>query len=140
MVLYTAVGSYGHAAVVNTDRKFAFQRHIACVYPDTTSVIPEFVGRWLNSDWARGHADRVALGNAQKTVTLGELATFPIPVPPIDEQERISEAADGVASRIALEHAHRVKLGAIKQGLMDDLLTGAVRVKTAVRVSTGASG
>jgi len=73
MTLYTAVGSYGHAALVDLDRPFAFQRHIACIYPDETAVDPAFLAYWLDSQPIKRHADRVALGNACQ----GRLKTDP---------------------------------------------------------------
>jgi type I restriction enzyme S subunit len=137
MVLYTAVGSYGHAATVDTDRRFAFQRHIACIYPRLTEMTSAFLANWLNSSWARKHADRVALGNAQKTVTLGELGAFPIPVPPVDEQARINEVIRRADARIEAEKNEVAKLKALKRGLSADLLSGRVRFVRMVREGGG---
>lgn len=47
------------------------------------------------------------------------------------EQRRITGAQEAHASRIAKEHAAIAKLRSLKQGLMDDLLTGRVRVNVA---------
>lgn len=128
MVLYTAVGSYGNAAVVEDDRDFAFQRHIACIYPDQQRVSPRLLGLWLNGPIGRRHADTVALGNAQKTVTLGMLSEFPVLLPSRAEQQAIVSYEDGIASRLRLEEAGVSKLRTLKQGLREDLLTGRVRV------------
>ncbi|NJL81131.1 MAG: hypothetical protein HC917_24315, partial [Richelia sp. SM2_1_7] len=38
LILYTAVGSYGHAALVRDNRKFSFQRHIAYVLPNPEKI------------------------------------------------------------------------------------------------------
>jgi type I restriction enzyme S subunit len=45
-----------------------------------------------------------------------------------DEQERIAEIADSMDVRIASEESNVAKLRSQKRGLMDDLLTGRVRV------------
>jgi len=76
----------------------------------------------------RSYADKVALGNAQKTITLGYLKHFPIPLPESDEQLRIASILSTHDTRISAEEAHLYKLRQIKQGLMHDLLTGVVRV------------
>jgi type I restriction enzyme S subunit len=131
LILYTAVGSYGYAALVKDDRLFSFQRHIAYVLPDESQVVPEFLTAWLNGPMCRAHADKVALGNAQKTVTLGYLANFPVPLLSVAEQSRISEVLDAQDARIRAEEAYGDKLKHLKQGLMRDLLTGRVRVPVA---------
>lgn len=128
MVLYTAVGSYGHAAVVKTDRSFAFQRHIACIYPASDAARGAFIATYLNSPAARSHGDRIALGNAQKTVTLRELAQLPLPKPSMREQDQILQVIDRHDARIQREIMTMRKLRAAKRGMMDDLLRGRVRV------------
>jgi type I restriction enzyme, R subunit len=104
-VLYTAVGSYGIAVEVVTDREFMFQRHIAHIKPLREQINPAYVALVLNSPMSLRRAHKVALGVAQKTVTLGELAAFPIPVPPFAEQEAITGEAERLMSVIdALEN------------------------------------
>lgn len=85
-VLYTAVGSYGYSAVVETKTPFIFQRHIAQIKPKRECLNSHFLSALLESDVLRRQADRVAKGVAQKTVTLAHLKSFRIPVPRIDVQ------------------------------------------------------
>jgi type I restriction enzyme, S subunit len=80
-VLYTAVGSFGVAVSVETDQEFMFQRHIAHIKPDLARVDSRFLANVLNSPTVRRVADRVAKGVAQRTVTLGDLKCFEIPLP-----------------------------------------------------------
>ncbi|TVP60083.1 MAG: restriction endonuclease subunit S [Nodularia sp. (in: Bacteria)] len=129
LILYTAVGSYGHAALVKNNRKFSFQRHIAYVLPNIEIIIPEYLVTFLNSSHCRKYADKVALGNAQKTVTLNALSSFPIVLPEWEEQQRITEIINKHDTRICKEEAYLNKLKLQKQGLIHDLLTGKVRVK-----------
>lgn len=49
-------------------------------------------------------------------------------MPPIAEQQLVFERVDAVAGRIKGEQNTFEKLLVLKQGLMDDLLTGRVRV------------
>jgi len=130
LILYTVVGSYGHAALVRDDQKFSFQRHIAYILPDPKKIIPGYLCMWLNSSQCRIHADRVALGNAQKTVTLGALNLFPVLLPDtLEEQTRILEYLDTYDRRITNKELRFEKLNLLKKGLMADLLTGRIRVK-----------
>jgi len=88
-ILYSAVGSYGVAVRVNTDQPFSFQRHIAHIKP-SDFLSSEYLADCLNSPVCLAQAHRCARGVAQKTVTLGNLCNFSIPVPPALEQQRIA--------------------------------------------------
>ncbi|HND31081.1 MAG TPA: restriction endonuclease subunit S, partial [Myxococcota bacterium] len=62
------------------------------------------------------------------SINKSQLRAFPLPLPPLDEQDSIVErlaAVRGVAERA--EHEVR-SLNALKSGLLQDLLTGRVRV------------
>jgi type I restriction enzyme S subunit len=52
-----------------------------------------------------------------------------LPLPPLPEQQKIAEILSGVDERLELLRKRRERLEKIKRGLMDDLLTGKVRVK-----------
>lgn len=128
IVLYTAVGSYGHAAEVPELKDFSFQRHIACIYPKKGKVAQGFMPLFLNWEMVRRYADRVALGNAQKTVTLGELSAYPFVCPHPTEQFEIVSRMSAVQQKLCDEVLILKKLKLEKLGLLDDLLTGCVRV------------
>lgn len=57
-----------------------------------------------------------------------ELGEFTFFLPPLVEQVKISEILDAGDEQIAAERARLEKLRKLKAGLMDDLLTGRVRV------------
>jgi len=52
-----------------------------------------------------------------------------IPLPPIEEQQKIVEILSDVDNKLELERNEKARLERIKRGLMDLLLTGKVRVK-----------
>lgn len=128
VILYSAVGSYGNASLISGDEPFSFQRHIAIIYPDSTVVLPAFLVKWINTPTMKSYADSVAVGNAQKSVTLGMLKDFPVVVPSIIEQRVIFRRLEGLSKLIQSEDNYLKKLVNKKKGLMQDLLTGKVRV------------
>jgi len=98
-VLYTAVGAtYGVAKLVDFDEPFVFQRHIAHIVPDETILLGEYVELFLNSPVGKRLSDKHAIGSAQPTVTLRSLSSFPIPCPPIEEQEKLIKKVAKVRS------------------------------------------
>ena len=58
------------------------------------------------------------------------LSSVPILMPRVTEQESIAAILDAHDARIRAEEAALAKLRQVKRGLMDDLLTGRVRVET----------
>lgn len=127
-ILYTAVGSYGHAAIVSGDNRFSFQRHIAFIQPNHEKIDSEFLVSFLNSPLGKKQADLYAIGNAQLTVTLGDLGKFKVALPDIAEQQRIAKIFNGIDNRIIVVQRKLTSLGNTKKALMQDLLTGKVRV------------
>ena len=67
----------------------------------------------------------------QGTVTnlhLEEIREFDILIPPIEEQLKIADILNGVDRKLAAAKVKLAKAKDLKQGLMNDLLTGKVRV------------
>ena len=90
-VLYTAVGSYGYAAVVDFNDKFLFQRHIAQIKPIKSKLNSFYLAHCLEIPFVRRQVDKIAMGVAQKTVTLSELKKIQIPCPTLSSQEKYFE-------------------------------------------------
>ena len=88
-LLYTVTGSFGIPVVVESDKRFCFQRHIAMIRPDKAQVLCKYLYYWCLSPNAKSEADKVATGTAQRTVSLTSLRKFIIPVPSIKEQEML---------------------------------------------------
>jgi len=88
-VLYTVTGSYGIPLLVNFDREFCFQRHIAILRPDNSKISSEFLSFLLKSKLMFNQAKAVATGTAQLTVPLGGIKKFEVRLPQIQEQQEI---------------------------------------------------
>lgn len=89
-VLVSAVGSFGHPAVVRDGRPFCFQRHIAYLKPRHNLVDSDYLHAALLSDDAKRYMDRCAKGVAQRTVTLKSFKEMKIPVPSMCLQEEFA--------------------------------------------------
>lgn len=69
-----------------------------------------------------------AVGAAQLNISSGQVEGTLVPLPPLHEQGLIIERWQSLERHIAVVQPQLVKLRLLKQGLMDDLLTGKVRV------------
>jgi type I restriction enzyme S subunit len=132
-VLYTAVGSYGNAALVATSEPFSFQRHIAILYPKGTYLRGGYLAMWLNSSKGKRWSEIHAVGNAQKTVTLTELGKLHIAFPPLDVQAELCDVIAGADTVVDTVNDRIEALTELKTSLMHDLLTGRVRVRSELK-------
>ncbi len=88
-VLYSVVGSFGVPSLVKSDAKFVFQRHVAILRPGE-KIDPAYLYYVLKDPSFYHWADAVAIGSAQRTVTLGQLRNKEIDLPDLETQGRIA--------------------------------------------------
>jgi len=93
-ILYTVVGSYGIPIYIDSNKNFAFQRHIAILRPNPSIVISKYMYHALRSSNVLKQAHNLATGAAQKTITLTALHRMQIAVPSLEEQARIVSILD----------------------------------------------
>ena len=89
-VLLSTVGSYGHPAVVKSDKKFLFQRHIAYLKPRREIIDSDYLHGAILSPDAQRHIEEGVKGIAQKTLNLSEIKKLQIPVPELNRQKEFS--------------------------------------------------
>lgn len=119
-VLVSAVGSFGHPAVVRNGRPFCFQRHIAYLKPRHDLVDSNYLHAVLLSDEAQRYMDRCAKGVAQRTVTLKSFREMKIPVPPMSLQEEFAAFVQYV-DKLRFDVQQQIdKLELLKNSLMQE--------------------
>jgi len=90
-VLYSVVGSFGIPVLIKEERPFVFQRHIAILRPKEDIVDSGFLFYTMLSRDFYAKADAVAIGAAQRTVSLGSLRNIKIDVPSLESQKHIAD-------------------------------------------------
>jgi type I restriction enzyme S subunit len=73
--------------------------------------------------------ENLGKGSTFKAITKEDLENLKVPYPSLFEQQKIAEILFTIDKKLEIERNEKVKLEKIKQGLMDLLLTGKVRVK-----------
>lgn len=89
-ILYSVVGSFGIPVIIKGNDKFAFQRHIAILRPDPTKVIPDYLFYIMKTYNFYMQADSVAIGAAQRTISLTALRNMTVELPSMDIQKKIA--------------------------------------------------
>ena len=123
-VLYTVTGSYGIPVLVDFDKEFCFQRHIALLRPKDT-VEQKYLYYSLMEPGVYAQATKGATGTAQKTVGLGVLRRIEIPfISTRSEQIKIVENIESKLSvcnsieqtvDTALQQAEAMRQSILKQ-------------------------
>jgi type I restriction enzyme S subunit len=106
------------------------QNHVFRVRADRTKLEPHFLATLIGSEYGKRFFLRIAkrttnLASINKT----QLKSFPVILPSLKEQETIVSLLSGVDRLIKSKEAASRNLDRLKRGLMQDLLTGRVRVK-----------
>ena len=89
-IVLSTVGSYGHPAVVKTNKKFLFQRHIAYLKPISSVVNSIYLHSAILSNDAQRQIEERVKGIAQKTLNLSEIRKITVPIPPLALQEQFA--------------------------------------------------
>jgi len=101
-----------------------FDNNIAGVIPK--EINPEFLFYYfLGKTDLKQLSGRTTAPSIRKTT----LESILIPYPSLPEQQKIAEILSTVDKKLELERNEKTRLERIKQGLMDLLLTGKIRVK-----------
>jgi len=128
-VVFPCVGTIGNAIVIKEDNKYHINQNIAKITPDK-NLDSYFLMQYLISPMCRKEIKRFNATTSQPNVLVGSLRKFRIPFPSnIEEQIKISNILGYIDEKLDVLMEKKVHYKEIKQGLMQQLLTGKIRVK-----------
>jgi type I restriction enzyme M protein len=100
-VLLTIVGTIGRTLTVTADMpRFALQRSVAVLKPDTEKLKPDYLCRVIQSQQMQEVLAASGKGVAQKGIYLKDLQRITIPLPPIEVQKEIVAEIESHQKRI----------------------------------------
>lgn len=88
----------------------------------------EFVGHVINSTQVSVQKSRLGQGSSVIHLYSLHVQQLKVPIPPLQEQQEIAGIFTTIDNRIQSEESNLHQLELMKKGLMQDLLTGKVRV------------
>ncbi len=110
-------------------------QHIALVRPIGSLVSPRFVGHYLAGPIMQAYIGQLNDAGAKAGLNLPTIRNLPSAFPSRSEQDQIAARLDEIDNRIQNAMTEANKLSELKSGLMDDLLTGRVRVTPLLEAS-----
>lgn len=93
-ILYTRVGSYGEAAVIENNIEFSVFVSLTLIKPKKQLLDSHFLRYYLNSHEIKTLAKKSITSSGVGNLNVGTVRKFPVKIPPIKEQKEIVEILD----------------------------------------------
>jgi len=112
----------------NGDGQLVFAGFLIRVKPSREVLVPPFLAAYVTTrsywNWVRF----MSMRSGQPGINGNEYAQLPIPLPTLPEQTAIAEVLSDMDAEIAALEQRLAKTGALKQGMMQELLTRKTRL------------
>lgn len=110
--------------------KGAYNVALIKAIPDESQLLKEYCWYFINRPELQKYIDGFSQRSGGQTgIEMDRLNAFPLPLPSLEEQQRITSVLSSADQEIASFQNQLTKLKEQKKGLMQKLLTGEVRVK-----------
>ena len=110
------------------DKKFIAGLHTYLIRDNNSSLVDNFRGIILNSQFVKHQMLQLAVGMKVFGVSKRQLVKIRIPLPPKSEQTTIATILSDMDLEIENLENQLAKYKQVKQGLMQNLLTGKIRL------------
>lgn len=135
-VLITMEAPLGNIAQIPDNNKYILSQRVILLRFDASQMVNDFAAWQMRTDRFQKHLIRWSTGTTATGIQRAQLVKIPMLVPPISEQVQIADALASVDARLVREQLNAEKLRLLKQGLMEDLLTGRVPVTSLLNETT----
>jgi type I restriction enzyme S subunit len=137
-IVFSRVADVGRSVVISRGESgWLMSSNLMWISLDPRRVHAEYV--WLNlsaNDVVRQQVRRSVNAGGREVANGEVLRSLRLPWPDLSEQRRIVNAAQALHQRLSEEESTAEKLKSVMHGLMQDLLTGKVRVQAVQEVLT----
>lgn len=89
-IIMPMIGTIGNPIIVEEERPFAI-KNVALIKFTKTSISKRYILALLKSHYFKHCTKDINRGGTQKFISLGDIRSLPVPVPPIDLQNRFAE-------------------------------------------------
>lgn len=118
----------GNAAINTFHEPISLLSSVAFIRSNPKLSTEQFLLQYILSGQGRRQVSDAMAGNAITRLTLAKIKALLVPVPEVGEQRRIGAALGGVDALVNSTIDLIAKKRAIKQGMMQELLTGRTRL------------
>ena len=86
--------------VTITEIEATINQHVAFIEPRGSELLPTFLHDWLSANYSRLRHDSADWGSTKAAITCGDIRAYPLPLPPLAEQEAICQFVGSKSSLI----------------------------------------
>ena len=128
-ILLTRIGSLGDTKLLDWDVNASIYVSLALLKLNDQAC-PEYVYNYSKSrTFVREVEKRSLLNATPKKINMGDIGGIPIPIPKsLPEQTAIATVLSDMDAELSALEQRRDKTRALKQGMMQELLTGRIRL------------
>lgn len=130
-MLVTGVGTLGRVYVVRDEEEFYFKDGNIIWFKIRGAVSAEFLRQLYLTKVVMKQITDGSAGTTVGTYTISGAKKIEIPFPPLPEQTAIAEVLADLDAELAAVEQRREKTRALKQAMVQELLTGRTRLVTA---------
>ena len=128
-LLMTITGNVGRIVLLDSSCDCAnINQHIARIRISCANTDSRFVFHYLSRKEIRDRLEKITTGQAYPQLSLKQVRELVVELPPLAEQTAIANALSEMATELASLEARRDKARQLKQGMMQELLSGRVRL------------
>ncbi|RJQ25597.1 hypothetical protein C4565_08170 [Candidatus Parcubacteria bacterium] len=113
---------------VKDHHKYTFGTFMGCFRLNTSDAAPSFVSQTFKTNLYRNYIANLIAGSSINNLKPSDIESIEIPFPSLPEQIAIAEILNDMDAEIATLEARREKTSLLKQGMMQELLTGKIRL------------
>jgi type I restriction enzyme S subunit len=130
-ILFSIAGALGRVYVVTRDVLPANTNQALSIIRinNDSTILVNYLKYFLMGPSIRHVIKSIYSQSAQSNLSLEQVRNFLIKVPPLLEQKKVIAILSTIDANLSIEKEFRIRLDRIKNGLMQDLLTGRIRVK-----------
>ena len=128
-ILMTITGNVGRVVYLgNGFGKANINQHIARIRIVHEQVTAPFVFQFLSQPVVRRYYNLITTGQAYPQISLTQVRETEVPMPLLPEQSAIATILSDMDAEIAALETKLAKVRQLKQGMMQELLTGRIRL------------
>ncbi|WP_075322027.1 restriction endonuclease subunit S [Acidithiobacillus albertensis] len=127
-LIFTREAPVGEAFIVPSEMRICLGQRVMLLRPKNGKLVADYLLAQIYSGAVKDRIGSLTSGTTNPHLNVSEVKDFKIPVPLFDEQQLIADRMQSLETRLRYETDEQQKFVVLKSGLMDDLLTGRVRV------------
>lgn len=119
----------GRATLNSTAEKFALMGSVILLKPNRNVITGMYLSQYIKNPSTIKSLLNLSGSSAQQAIYLKDIKKLLLPCPSLPEQKQIASILSTVDEKLDVLHTKKANYETLKKGLMEQLLTGKMRVK-----------